>query len=237
MRSVLLYNLFPVNHWQEVTQSLLQNHHHDELYIHITLPWWKKWFGNRAEKQIREFLTQYTTQDHIFCSTNQKKLGEVIGFNVFRQQIDFQPFEMATYIHSKGVSRPENKNIADWTAMMGYFVLEKHAWCKEVFEKGKSLYGCNLNVVDNIDAKIPEVFRNTKFWFSGNFVSINLQKLHGAFLQTPCEPNYYGIERFWGRLCEADEAYCPFDSTPLVNHYDEPFPASRYVNAPMPPID
>lgn len=38
------------------------------------------------------------------------------------------------YIHSKGVTKPNNKNIQDWVNLMEYFLIEKHEKCLEALD-------------------------------------------------------------------------------------------------------
>ncbi|MCB1199969.1 MAG: hypothetical protein KDK41_04945 [Leptospiraceae bacterium] len=228
MKSVLLYNLCPLNNWEELTLALLSDHNHDKLYIHVSMPL-KNYLGFR-KKSILDKLAKYTEPTNIFFSKNVRKKGESIGFNKFRTFIDFDSFNIATYIHSKGVSKRKYKsqNVRDWTMMMHYFLIERHDLCKQAFKKGYHLYGCNLMLNSDLDNGAPPLLLKTPFLYSGNFVSINLDILRDRFLSNICAPDYYGPEAFWGKLTKLEKAYIAHKS-PISNHYQESYPREMYV--------
>jgi len=227
MKNILLYNLFPINHWQSLTEELLGNVPHEDIVIHVSLRKIDKVLGK--EKKVLEFLKKYTSEEKIFFSLNNKKLGEVQGFEVFRKNIDFSNYKILTYLHSKGVTKPENENIKDWVRMMHYFMIERFDLIEKVFEEGYKVYGANLFFREEITSKVPDVFYEIPFSFSGNFASVNLQAVLEKFLSVKIEQNYYGVEAFWGKLCKKEEAYSPHRAE--INLYDNPYPPKLYRNS------
>jgi hypothetical protein len=58
------------------------------------------------------------------------------------------------YLHSKGVTRPDNKNVQNWSDLMEYFLIEKHEQCLESLNSHDV---CGLN------------YHHNNPHFSGNF--------------------------------------------------------------------
>ena len=224
-KSLLFYNLYPKNRWKRITESLLTNVPHDDIIVHITLTP----FAFLRLKNIKKELRNYPKIKKIIYSFNNKKLGEVLGFQKLKREINLDDYKLLTYIHSKGSSRKRKDTQAtrDWTEMMRYFVVENLNKTKEVFKSGYYLYGVNLrtHIYSNESEKIGQP--NTNFIYPGNFVTINLEALRESFITTQCHLDYYGVERFWGRLCSLEKAYNAYDSH-IANHYDHIHPAHLY---------
>lgn len=231
MRSILLYHLMPATYWQDLTRSLLGRVPHDAIAIHVAMPWYK-WPRRKA---IERWLRAIPKVQTVLFSMNSRRRGESIGFDRLRREIDLSGFQIATYIHSKGVSRRRKNTqpIRDWTEAMRYFVVERHDLCIEAFRSGKSLYGIDLmTYVPNSDQD-RERFADTHFVYAGNFVSINLEHLRAAFSAAACAPHYYGVERFWGKLCHKAQAHSAHQCS--VDHYNEAYPPERYRMAERQP--
>ncbi len=225
MKSVLLYNLYPVGNWKEITEVVLGNVPlHNDIYVNVSFD--PSLLGIIKKYQIKFFLKRYSKVRKIFFSYNDPKLGEVIGFENLRNNIDFNHYSVLTYTHSKGVTKPENKNILDWVKMMTYFVVQRHDLCLKSFEKGYALYGAQLNKY-NYDSPRRHTYKYCDFWFGGTFVSLDLRKLKREFLDTDCVRDYFGVEAFWGNLCDYDKAFSAHN-TPF-SLYDHPYPQKNYV--------
>jgi len=224
-KSLLFYNLYPKNRWKGITKSLLSNIPHDDIIVHITLTPWTR----IQLKLIQKELKKYPKIKQIIYSFNDKKLGEVRGFQKLKEEIDLKDYQLLTYIHSKGSSkkRKDTQATRDWTEMMRYFVVENLRKAQEVFAKGYYLYGVNLttHIYSNDTEKLNQP--KTNFIYPGNFITINLDALRESFLQTQCHLDYYGVERFWGRLCSLEKAYSAYESH-IVNHYENVHPAHLY---------
>lgn len=225
MKSLLLYNLYPKNNWREVTNMILANPvYHDEVYVNITLDKKDRFF--KYHKIVNRYLRRFNKITKIIYTINNPLLGEVAGFDNFRKVIDYNKWDIITYTHSKGVTKPKNLNIKDWVAMMKYFVIDRHDLCIEAFKNGYSLYGANLNEYKYNRVR-QKTYKYCDFWYGGTFVSVNLQKVKKQFLSTNCTENYYGVEAFWGNLCPIEEAYCVHKSP--YSLYDYPYPPEKYV--------
>jgi hypothetical protein len=225
MKAILLYNLYPKNTWKSITNNLLSNVPHDKVVVHVTMPVYA-WF---YLPYIKNYLRRFNKVEEVLFSYNRKRNGETTGFNKFRKEISFEGYDIITYVHSKGTSRKRKntKPIQDWTEMMRYFVIERLDLCKNAFKEGFYLYGVDLS--NNLTEKGRIEFPETKFIYEGNFVSLNNNALSKQFLETECKKHYYGVERFWGTLCEKEKAYCIHYSK--TDHYNQPYPSSKYVIA------
>jgi len=223
MKSVLFYNLFPKTIWKEITLQILNNAPHDSIVIHVTMPWyaWLRYF------KISKFLKQFNKVTTVYYSCNKKARGESLGFNKFRKKFDFTNYSIVSYTHSKGTSKKKKNTlpVSDWTELMRYFVIERLDLCKQAFENGYSLYGVNIN--NNVSHAKKYKNLETEFIYEGNFVSLNLNNLRHKFITAPCYKNYYGVERFWGNICDYEKAFCVHESN--VDHYNERYPSSEYV--------
>lgn len=226
MRSLLLYNLYPVNNWKELTTYLLRKVPHTHIAINVSL----NWIDNLLYRNsILAFLKNIPKVEYVFVSQNSKAVAEVVGFNKFRQEIDFKLYDLATYIHSKGVTKPENVYIREWVEFMRYFQIDKHELCIKAFKEGYGLYGVNFGRYTGGERLYAN--RISDFHYSGNFVSVNLSLLRDVFLYTPCDNDYYGVEGFWGKLCSYELAFNAHSSSPTIsNHYKERYPEELYKN-------
>lgn len=217
-KSLLFYNLFPKNRWKGITSSLLNNVPHDDIIVHVTLP-----YSRLCNKyMIKQELKKYPKIKKIIFSMNKKKLGETIGFTKLQREIDLNPYDSLTYIHSKGSSRKrkDTQAVRDWTELMRYFVVQHHELSESAFKQGFYLAGVNISQRMHPTIEDKKNHPNTKFIYEGNFVSINLNALRDKLLTTPCVKDYYGVERFWGLLCSEDKAFELYHSN-ISNHYEE----------------
>ena len=218
MKKILLYHVFPVNNWREVTASLISNVPHDDIYVHVSIHHDMPLSENDLVSHLRSFGKVRT----IFFSGNSQH-AEVDAMEVFRSNIEFKEYSLLTYMHSKGVTKSNSKNINDWIELMRFFIIEKMELCETVFRKGYLLYGVNKTAVSVDDHD----FYGASFFYAGNFVSVNLTSDMISKIQSVQLPKtYYGLEGFWGKLCATDLAYNAFHSR--VNHYLTPFPENNY---------
>lgn len=211
MKKILLFHIYPVNHWKEVTQQLLSGLPHDEVIVHVSLEL------DSCQKEISDFLVTIEKVREILYSSNSPH-PEVDAMEKFLTRVNIEDYSILTYMHSKGVSKAISQNIRDWTELMRYFIIEKMPLCERIFKKGYLLYGVNRTDDSNFDAH---------FFYAGNFVSINLTPaMISKIKSTPMEKEYYGLEGFWGKLCTSKYAYNAFYSR--IDHYTNPFPERFY---------
>lgn len=220
-KKVLLYHLYPVNNWKEISDHLFKNIPHDKVFVHVSIP------INEEEEfvmnEVKLFFSKYKYDISFLLSKNSAhpEVDAMISFIENHTCIDYK---VLTYMHSKGVTKPENPNIKDWVELMRYFIIDRMDICEKAFRKGYITYGVNKSLPD---PKSPG-FINSTYFYEGNFVSVNLAKVKDFGLQVveKVEKNYYGLEGLWGKLCKPNLAYSPFNSG--VNHYLSPFPERIY---------
>lgn len=225
MKNILLYHLYIVNNWKEISGELLLEVPHDDIYVNLSFDWrylhtvFIAYFFFKKIKKVRR----------VFVTPNDARYGELLGFNKFRSRIDFTSYQILTYMHGKGVTRPGNTRIDDWRRLMRYFIIDRFPLCVKVFEEGYCLYGVNLSRFNGADTDRKHSYKYSDFWFRGNFVSVNLDLVRQKFVSQPIViEDYYSIEGFWGTLCSFDLAFCAHESN--VSHYKENYPAYFYIN-------
>lgn len=227
MKSIIFYNLYPKNHWKELTLFLLSNVPHDTIVVNVTLDRWDRLFKKNA---IKRFLQKIPKVSTIYYTDNSP-YGEVPGFDKMRKNTDLSEYSVLTYMHSKGVTKTSIiYYINDWIKLMHYFLTDRFDLCKEAFKDKYVLYGVNLSIydVDEKDNYGPSKF--SRFHYSGNFVSVNLDMARERFVQTPIDMDYFGVEGFFGKLCEYNQAYNVHDTSDsmLLSHYFQPYPEENY---------
>lgn len=220
MRSVLIYHVYISRNWKSVTDKILNNAPHDEIVVNVSIDWYKLPLLSAA---IRH-LSSIPKVANVFYTINNRKFPEAKGFDNLRRKVDFSKYDLLTYAHGKGVSKRPNQNIADWVELMRYFVIERLDLCKRAFADNYLLYGVNIGVYKPGDKRYGP-YKFSDFHYSGNFASINLTQLRDKFLSTPCDTDYFGVEGFWGKLCDLEKAYCAHFSSPNIsNHYEQRYP-------------
>lgn len=222
--SVLLYHIYIVNNWKEVSFRLLKKTYHKHIYVHVSYDWYRPFSLLAA----LIYFKSIPKVKRVLFTPNKKTLSEVAGFVKFKRYVPWKHYDLMTYMHGKGVTKPQNKNVEDWVEFMRYFQIEKEHLCYKAFSEGFCLYGVNLGVYDGHSKRVgPYVFSN--FHYAGNFVTINLKALQHKLLDTPIDDDYYGLEAFWGKLCSVERAFCGHLSSPTINnHYLQPYPPSLY---------
>ena len=221
-QNILLYHLYVINNWKKVTEQLLSSIPHQGIVVNISfdlkyiykLPWIWVWLKLRFPKISKVFFT-----------FNNAAKGELLGFMKFKEYLNKHKSELGilTYIHSKGVSKPNSKSVADWRELMRYFILERWDLTEEAFRKGYKLYGCNL--FHNPDSK-EYAFKHAPFIFRGNFVNVNYELLGNKIIKTDPGLDYYAIEGYWGKLCDVSDCYCCHESN--IRHYEQEYPEHLY---------
>jgi hypothetical protein len=217
LSTILLYHVYPVNHWREVTRFLFQKLPFKRIVVHVSVPADKEDIKGEVESYFKAYPV-----DEILYSPNTGK-GEVDAMNRFVTTQNLAAYDIFTYMHCKGVTKPDNRHVWEWTRLMRYFIIEKMDRCKRAFKKGFVTFGINKS----IPGKEDEGFRGSNFFYEGNFVSVNLKKVNLAKAIEHIEYTYYGLEGFWGKLCSYKEGYSAFNSG--VNHYLLTVPERHYT--------
>lgn len=180
----------------------------DKIVVHVSWPQ----DGQVQKEELEAFFSNYGEVDFLYSKNTGK--GEVDAIRQFVATQDVDEFDILTYMHCKGVTKPQSRYITEWVKLMRYFIIEKMDCCIKVFQKGYVTFGINKTVPNQND----EGFKGSNFFYEGNFVSLNLNKVDlKKAVDTKIEYSYYGLEGFWGKLCGSGLAYSIFDSG--VNHY------------------
>ena len=135
------------------------------------------------------------------------------------------------YIHTKGVTKPNNQNIIDWTDYLSYFNIRK--WKDRIKELEESdCTGVNLTGNPNDINENPSTWGYGKapLHYSGNFwwsKSSHIIKLNNPIEWLPCD-NYLKwriMAEMW--LCQIEGNYKnAFSSN--INHYIEQYKKESY---------
>ncbi len=223
MRAVLLYNVYLINNWKKISEEVIITAPHESIVIHLSFDW-----RNTLSLISAYWYFRFNTRvDRIIVSTNHASVGESRGLQKMLRGTRLDKFDILTYIHSKGVTKPSNENVADWRRLMSHFVLKRFDLTKEAFEKGYKLFGVNLCKYSEDLGERKYAYALSDFWFRGTFVSVNLNLLRDELQTIPVDQTYYGTEGYWGKLCAFDEAYCPHNSD--IDHYRNPYPKETYA--------
>lgn len=120
------------------------------------------------------------------------------------------------YLHTKGASYdPPNAHLADWRRMMTHFLVERYSECLETLETSDAM-GCNL-------------LEQPRRHFSGNFWWANAKYLRK--LKAVPTGNRQEAEWWVLRHPGATAVSCHNSG---IDHYQAPYPASRYAPATVP---
>jgi hypothetical protein len=221
-RSVLIYHVYLKNNWKDITRKLLKRVPHNDIFVNLNVDWYALWQVPFAI----QWLKKNKKVKQVFVTLNSKAKAEVAGFEKLRNAIKGGNYSLATYMHGKGVTKPGNRNIEDWVELMRYFIIDRMDLCTKAFEEGYKLYGVNIGMYDGHNERYGP-YKFSDFHFSGNFATVNLLKVGKNFFAIPLDIDYFGVEGFWGKLCDFTEAYCPHISN-IANHYQEPYPPILY---------
>lgn len=220
MKRILLYHVYPVNNWREITQELFVRTPFDHIVVHVSLPV----DDSVSRTDVISFFTPYSVSSILFSLNSGT--GEVDALRAFTTHTDLRDFDILTYLHSKGVTKTDNPHVRAWTSMMRYFVIDRMDLCERAFRRGFVTYGINKSPVTRVAAG----FRGSRFFYEGNFVSLNLRRVNlREAVERLLENDYYGVEGFWGKLCSFRLGYSPFDSG--VNHYTSSVSPKIYRSA------
>lgn len=120
------------------------------------------------------------------------------------------------YLHTKGITKPDNLNIKTWIQYMCYFNIYQFKKCLELLDSNDTV-GVNLQ-----DKPNEECHYAGNFWWSTSSYLKNLQK---------CQNVNYNDPEFWltknkiGKYASLWHSHC--------FHYSELYPKENYENKPF----
>ena len=197
---------------------LFQNLPFDRIVVHVSLP-----ENGVTKEEVASSLQRYPVDEIIF--TPNSGHGEADALAAFVNISDLSEYSVFTYMHCKGVTKPGNPHIIEWVKLMRYFIIDRMDQCNMAFKRGFVTFGINKSIPSQTD----DGFRGSNFFYEGNFVSVNLTKVDlKSSVAEKMEKSYYGVEGFWGKLCDYELGYSVFRSG--VNHYLISIPEKIYTS-------
>jgi hypothetical protein len=143
-------------------------------------------------------------------------LYEIPTINLIRTFCEYNDDCEILYLHTKGITHPNDKKIIDWRNMMLYFLINKCTDCFELLKTYDTI-GCNRITTT------ASHYSGNFWWANSNYIK-SLNKIsHGS-------ANKYDAE-FWILSNKLIRSYEIHNSD--VNHYYYEYPAEKYTNVEL----
>jgi hypothetical protein len=203
MKRYIYIHVACINHWSEVFSSLLERIKKSGLYIAVD----EIRLGILGDIN----LVVADPKLKIRGKSNDLSAYETFTLNLLHSDAASEDFEVL-YLHTKGVRRPGNINVASWTNYLSHFNIDRWSECCTLLSENDCV-GVNL---------LPE----PKLHYSGNF-----WWSRASYIRTlkPCVQDTYYAPEFW--LCSAEgkkvalwNSKCP--------HYLVPYSETEYKDKP-----
>lgn len=115
-------------------------------------------------------------------------VGEIDTINAVHDYCINNPDSKVLYLHSKGASRGQNKNIIAWVNYMEYFLIEKYKTCIENLD--------NYDAVGVEYSPVPKKHYSGNFWWANSsYVNTLKSYKEGLKCSTIPDPRWYC--EFW----------------------------------------
>jgi len=153
----------------------------------------------------------------LWAYSNDNSLYEKFTINTIRNDCMKEDMNVL-YLHTKGVTKPNNKMVKSWVDYLCYFNIGQYKKCLELLETNDTV-GVNLQ-----DIHWQQLHYSGNFWWSK---SQYIKKL-GV-----CPNQHYNDPEFWltkdrvGKYISLWHSNCP--------HYSAIYPPENYVNKPIHP--
>jgi hypothetical protein len=183
-----------INNYQEIIDNIIKKIKESELYNNV--------------KEIRISLIG----DNYFELDNKMKIiytGNIGDYEnktieLINCEDDNEPI---LYLHSKGVTKPNNQEIKDWTNLLLYYLIEQWKFCVEGL-KYYDTVGVNLNLY-------PELHYSGNMWWTTMKHIKNIGKIKYE--------KYLDSEMY---ICKKGKHLCLWNSN--INHYLQRYPQELY---------
>lgn len=213
----IYFHICLIGNWKEIVSNLLFKIENSGLYKYvdeircIIL-------GDLINTEIYSVLKQFDKDNkiNIVLRDNNTNLYEKITINKLLEdsQSNIEKEAYVLYIHSKGVTKPDNKFVYDWVNYMSYFNIYKFDNCfKKLEDPFISAVGVNL-----IGQDVNPLHYSGNFWWSKMSHIQNLK---------PITDNYYNSPEFW--ITSNRGNYISLWNS-NINHYQELYPFNLYEN-------
>ena len=170
----------------------------------------------KAEHTRSDILRDHKIR--ILFHSEDLSLSEVPILNLLIDASQTEDFRVL-YLHTKGVTKPDNRNVADWLDYMLYFNVHLYRFALQALEYNDC---CGVNYQDR--------HYSGNFWWSKSEYIRDLDKLSLSADRDYLAPEMWLTCR--GLENNARRTACTPVSlwTSGVNHYDAPYPRSRYAD-------
>lgn len=145
----IFFHVATINNYQEIVDELLDKIFFSGLYNKIE----KLYLGVVGDKSVNHNFKKI-----VKFKDNDIKKGEFFTLNCLYNQAINDPLFNALYIHTKGVTFPENECIKDWRKYMAYFNIQQYKMCLESL---KTYDTCGVDFVDT-----PVKHYSGNFWWA-----------------------------------------------------------------------
>jgi hypothetical protein len=216
LNSYVYVHVCCLNHWRDVFASLIHKIKDSGLYDVVK--------GIRCGV-VGEDVDASAFDDPkitIVRRSHDVTVYETSTLNLLHEHAQREEFNVL-YVHTKGVSYgPDSDrfaNVRDWVEYLGHFNIYRHRTCRALLHTHDAV-GVNLQGGENED---DALHYSGNFWWS-----------KASYLRTlnPCEQTSHNAPEFW--LTETRVGSYVSLWTSGVDHYQEPYPASRYVGQDRP---
>jgi len=139
------------------------------------------------------------------------KLFEIPTINLIRTFCEYSDNCEILYLHTKGVTCPNSKNVIDWKNMMTHFLVNKCTDCFELLKKYDTV-GCNYT-------EAPHKHYSGNFWWANSSYIKRLSKI-------PCDSKRHDAE--WWILSNDTVNSCEIHHSG-INHYLTEYSSEKYI--------
>jgi hypothetical protein len=199
-----------LNHWQEIFENLIRTIKDSGLYEIVD--------------EIRCGVVGEYVDASVFADpkiviarhSDDVTLHETSTLNLLHEHAQREEFNVL-YLHTKGVSHGPDSlyfaNVRDWVEYLCYFNIYQHDTCRALLRTYDAV-GVNLQGGEKDDYALHY---SGNFWWS-----------RASYIRTlnRCEHTTHNAPEFW--LTETQTGSYRSLWRSGVNHYQEPYPASRY---------
>ena len=138
-------------------------------------------------------------------------LFEIPTINLIRTFCEYNDNCEILYLHTKGVTCPNSKNVSDWKNMMTHFLVNKCTDCFELLKKYDTV-GCNYT-------EAPHKHYSGNFWWANSNYIKRLSKI-------PCDSKRHDAE--WWILSNDTVNSCEIHHSG-INHYLTEYSSEKYI--------
>jgi hypothetical protein len=194
--------------WKQVLSRQLEKIHASGLYDSCdTIQ-----LGVLGDGNLDEFICKYPKLTVLFQSSAIAQYERPTLMALHQRSFHLAPLSCLFYLHTKGVTRPNNTCVSDWSELLEYFLLERWRDCVSAC-RGGVFDMCGINYATN---PAPH--------FSGNFWCASAAYI--ASLSPEIGPSYLAPEMWIG---SGNGRHQSFHQSVGINHYDQPYPRHLYA--------